>query len=141
MILLNSNESLGLVKIYPPNLEDNDFKAFFLALTDCKFAVCYNSLILFNFGDSPNLPATSKKAALPSHVRARFVNLPAQGWHYRKNLQVSDGVRIYNKAGGIRKRPDLPGRGNTRRKKGRQKHALSRCLSHKKAAKKDAKES
>ncbi|EHW8699310.1 hypothetical protein K3K50_003432 [Salmonella enterica subsp. enterica serovar Manchester] len=72
MILLNSNDSLELVKIYPSNLEDNDFKAFFLALTDCKFAVRYNSLILFDFGDSPNLPATSKKAALPSRVRARF---------------------------------------------------------------------
>ncbi|MIH16282.1 hypothetical protein AC425_10745 [Salmonella enterica subsp. diarizonae] len=58
-----------MVKIYPSNLEDNDFKAFFLALTDCKFAVCYNSLILFNSGDAPNLPATSKKAALPSRAR------------------------------------------------------------------------
>lgn len=92
LILLNSNESLELVNIYPPNLEDNDFKAF------------------FNYGDSPNLPATSKKAALSSRARvwvpsgrsvrityalpsracARFVNLPAQGWHYCKNLQFSD---------------------------------------------------
>lgn len=33
-------------------------------------------------------PPPAKKAALSS--RARFVNLPAQGWHYCKNLQFSD---------------------------------------------------
>ncbi|ECI3932524.1 hypothetical protein AHW90_03585 [Salmonella enterica subsp. enterica] len=28
--------------------------------------------------------------ALPSRACARFVNLPAQGWHYCKNLRFSD---------------------------------------------------
>lgn len=133
-------------------------KPFFLALTDCKFAVRYNSLILFDFGDSPNLPATSKKAALPSRVRARFGCLLACPYvlrtlfpHARAFCQPARaGLALLQKSAIFGRGPNLQqsreypeklGRGNTRRKKGRQKHALSRCLSHKKAAKKDAKES